>query len=132
MFDINFRRKKQSQAVTGGNDAIDTSYNRPAGGLKVINLHGMLTPLGDASTAKDTGDKGSLVALFNPSSTAVVYAKFGDVSTVSAPTNGANGVAIPPLQYVSLACGLGSWVITSGLCYAYLIEDDTYLTKQNG
>ena len=130
MFDLNFRRKKEVRAVAGGNDALDNAYNRPAGGLKTIHINGMLTPIGDIATRKDLGTPGALVAIFNPG-TQPHYVKFGN-GTVTAPTGGADGIAVPPNSYVSLACGMDTYLIADGQCFAYLIEDDSYLAKQNG
>jgi hypothetical protein len=126
MLNFGFRRKKSAEAVTGGNDVLDISYNRYAGALKMINLAGQLTPIGSLVSAVNLPDRGALVAIFNPSASATVYVKFGD-DTVTAPADGATGIAIPAGQYVSLSSGQYQWVIASALCYGYVIEDDSFL-----
>ena len=66
--------------------------------------------LGALNTAKRCG-KFKPVMVFNVSA-AVVYVKFGD-STVTAPTGGADGVPIPPNNYVVLASGQNEFVISN-------------------
>jgi hypothetical protein len=62
---------------------------------------------GECSSAKKVGANRS-VMLFNNSG-AVVFAKFGD-SSVSAPTGGANGLCIPPNDYIIVSSGENEYV----------------------
>lgn len=120
-----FRRKKPSDAVSGGNEVLDISYNRYAGALKMLPVAGMLTPIGSLISAVALPDLGTTVAIFNPTG-GVLYVKFGD-STVTAPTGGADGIPVPPSQYITLAAGPYGYVISNGPMFGYLVGDDAYL-----
>lgn len=125
MLNFGFRRKKASDAATGGNDVLDISYNRYVGGLKMIPVQGQLTVLGSLAAAVALPDIGTLVAVFNPTA-APLYVKFG-AAAVTAPTGGADGIAIPAGQYITLAAGNNTHIISNGAVFGYVIEDDTFL-----
>ena len=125
MANFPFRRKKASDAVSGGNEVLDISYNRYAGALKMLPVAGMLTPIGSLATKVALPDLGTTVAIFNPT-TGVLYVKFGN-NTVTAPTGGADGIPVPAGQYLTLASGPYGYVIASGAVFGYLVEDDAFL-----
>jgi hypothetical protein len=66
MANFPFRRKKPSDAISGGNEVLDISYNRYAGALKMLPVAGMLTPIGSLAAAVALPDLGTTIAIFNP------------------------------------------------------------------
>lgn len=129
--DTIWRRKKVRDTVSGGNEGFDQSYNRATGAFKQILTHGKLEPIGDCVARKELPFTGAIVSFYNPSATADAFIAFGDV-TVAAPVGGATGVAIPPKSYLTICAGLSTHVIASASCFAYVLDDDSYLAKQNG
>ncbi len=130
LLDSIWKRTQSSDIVSGGNEAFNMSYNRASGAMKHLNLNGMLSPIGDCAALKVLPDYGFTVALYNPSSTATVYAAFGTISSPANPTGGTDGIAIPPLSYMYLSAGSNLNVKTTGQCFGYILEDDTYLAKK--
>lgn len=125
MQNFGFKRKLPSEAVTGGNQILDISYNRYIGGQKTLPIAGQLTNLGDLAAVKGLPDKGAIVAIFNASAVPV-YVKVGD-STVAAPVSGVDGIAVPAGRYLTIACGNNTHIISNATCYGYIVEDDTFL-----
>lgn len=121
-------RKNRRDAVNGGNRAIDLSYNDRAGSLKCIGrVMGELTPRGDAVAAKNC-ELGELIAFYNDSGSTVFVGFAGTEAAANALVlTGANGVAIPPRDYVVLAVGNNNWYKSSAACWSYSINDETYL-----
>ena len=120
-----FRRKKYSEAVSGGNEVLDTSYNRQAGALKMLPIVGFLTPIGSLTALVQLPDLGATVAVFNPGTTPIFVA-FGN-STMVAPTSATDGIPVPAGQMITLAAGPNSCMMASGTSFGYLVNDDAFL-----
>ena len=128
---MNNTRGKAAEDMYGGNIAEDYSFNQYAGGMVSVGpTLGKLIPLGDASTAKDTGGAGNIVAIYNPTA-GTLFAKTGQ-SDVSAPTSGAADICLRPNDYTIISLGEDTHVRTSATAFAYTIKGDLKYSKKSG
>ena len=123
-------RQKVSEKVRGIAKISDVVYNDQAGANKSMGLiMGVLTPQGaiGASTGLP-GKEAPLIALFN-NSNVVDWVITSTVTIAAAPTS-ANGIAIPPYSYITIAVPYGHSFIRGGTANVlmYLVEDDSYIS----
>lgn len=122
-------RQKDSEKIRGMAKTADIVYNDQAGANKAMGLiMGVLTPKGaiGASTAL-SGKESPLIALFN-NSNAVDWVITSAAAIGTAPT-AADGIAIPPYSYITIAVPYGHSFIRGGTASVlmYLVEDDSYI-----
>jgi hypothetical protein len=129
---MNATRTKKSQNRYSGVDATEFSFNQQAGAMKQLGpILGNLTILGALGSAVGV-DLGSLVAIYNNSSS-VAWAAMGTTSAMAAPTGGADGIALPPNQYTILALYDKNFVrCSAATCFGYLINDDLSMNPKSG
>ena len=126
----NVRGKAQADRY-GGSVAQDYAFNQKAGGMVVVGpTLGKLIPLGDTSTAKDTGKAGNIVAIYNPTA-GTLFAKTGNAG-VAAPTSGVADICLKPNDYTIISLGEDTHVRTSAGCFAYVIESELIYAKTSG
>jgi hypothetical protein len=121
------QRQKTNADTRGPGNIIDRVYNEAAGANKQLPILGYLVPKGAASPAIEAQAKGQTFAFFN-SDTAVHFVAMGLGPTAPvAPSSPANGIAIPPMSYVTLAMKDNLWFVSdSALVFAYWVDDETY------
>ena len=122
-------RQKASDKIRGITKSAEVAYNDQAGANKSMGLiMGVLTPKGaiGASTSLP-GKEAPLIALFN-NSNLVDWVITSGTAIAAAPTS-ANGIAIPPYSYITIAVPYGHSFIRGGSATVlmYLVEDDTYI-----
>jgi hypothetical protein len=129
---MNQTRAKAGNNKYDGMSGIDNSFNQQGGGFKVVGpILGNPKILGSLGTAVGV-DLGSLVAVFN-NSAAVAWAAIGPNNAVAAPAGGANGIALPPYAYTTIAMFDSNYIICSAAtCFGYLIKDDLMCTPSAG
>jgi hypothetical protein len=129
---MNATRTKITQNRYSGVDATEFSFNQQSGAMKQLGpILGNVSILGPLNAAVGV-DLGSLVAIFNDSST-VAWAAMGTTASVAAPTGGANGIALRPNDYTILALYNNNYIICStATCFGYLINDDLKMTPNAG
>lgn len=123
-------RQKDSEKIRGLAKTTDIVYNDQAGANKSMGLiMGVLTPKGtiNASTGLP-GKEAPLISLFN-NSNVVDWVITSDAAIGAAPTS-ANGIAIPPYCYITIAVPYGHSFIRAGTANVlmYLVEDDSYIS----
>lgn len=131
MAGVNFKGVRQNarDQVNGGNRALDLSYVDRAGALKTIGcVLGELSPLGDAGAATINCSFGQSIAFYNDSTTTAYVAFAPTAASIPGSITGANGIAVPPKQYVILTSGANNYFKASATnCWAYDINDPTRL-----
>lgn len=106
----------------------NVEYNPKAGALKVLGpIMGSLVPKGECSAGLGMERAGATCAFFN-NGEEVHFIAFGTAVGMTAPTGPADGVPVPPGQFIVLAFGdkLACKSDTSDV-YAYLVEDESYI-----
>lgn len=127
-------RQKPSEFIRGGPAPMDACYNEQAGAQKSLdNIVGKLLPLGDATSVISIRKSGALIALFALGG--VAYVKTGVDSSVTAPTDGSDGIPLRADDYTIIALGPDEkyLIAVAGAAsdvWAYLVEDDTVYHKQ--
>lgn len=120
-------RKKESQFIKGA-EGRENEYNDQAGAQKVLGpLTGVLSFLGDAQAGINVPTMGATVAIYNDDSV-THWIAYGAAAAPSAPTGGANGIAVPPHAYIYLSMGANRFLKAdnvTGKTWAYLVADDT-------
>jgi len=118
------KRNKPQDFIRGGMTIQDLVFNERAGAYKVIGpILGDVIIKGSLATAVQVM-AGSLIAVFN-NSAAVAFVKTGD-ATVTAPTDGSNGIPIKPYDYLIISMGENSYIISNTAdVFGYLINDET-------
>jgi hypothetical protein len=129
---MNQTRAKAGNNKYSGMDALDDSFNQQGGGFKVIGpILGNPKILGALNAAVGV-DLGSLVAVFNDSST-VAWAAIGPNNSVAVPSGGANGIALKPNDYTIIAMYNSNYIVCSAAtCFGYLLNDDLICTPSAG
>jgi hypothetical protein len=122
-------RKKDNFDAAGGNAALDLAYNDKSGALKVLGpTMGHLILLGALNNGVLVG-LGSMVQVFN-SDTVVHYVSTG-ASGAGAPSSPANGIPVPPGQYITISTGPDQQIRSdSSTVYGYLVDDETTYSPQ--
>jgi hypothetical protein len=120
----NNKRTNRSENVVGSK-SLDLAYNDRAGAYKMLGpILGKVSILG-ALNAAVGAERGDLIAVFNNSAT-VAFVATGTTSGLSAPTGGANGIALAPNSYTIIAMGDDNWIRASAATvFGYKILDDS-------
>ena len=127
----NFRSKSANNRYSGS-DSQDYGFNQYAGAQKVLGpILGRTASLGALGTAKGGSNAGILVAIYN-NSAVTAFAKTG-TSAVTAPTDGTNGICLPPMAYTIIALCADTHVIcNAATCFGYEIVDDLMYNPKSG
>lgn len=126
---IKRERKKAGIDIRGPQTIGEQRWNEPAGADKVLPVNGLFRKpyLGPLTNAVEVSEKGKTVAVYNDSAV-TAYVATGD-STLTAPTSAANGIAVPPYEYMYVSMGEDLWVRGSAsTVYGYEMVDDTYIS----
>jgi hypothetical protein len=123
-------RTKPNFQAAGGNAALDLAYNDKSGALKTLGItKGHLIIMGALNSGKEVA-LGSMIHIFN-SDTAIHYVATGAAGGVTAPTSPANGIPVPPGQYITISMGQDQEIISdSATVYGYLVDDETSYSLQ--
>jgi hypothetical protein len=129
---MNMKRSKASQDRVGST-ATDYSFNQESGALKTLGpILGKVSIMGALNAAKAASKMGRLIAVYNNSSS-VAWAKTGPNSSVTAPTGGADGIALTPNAYTIIAMGSDLFIIASAAtCFGYEISDELEYNPNSG
>jgi len=129
---MNAKRTKASQDRYSAADATEGSFNQHSGAMKQLGpILGYPTILGALNAAVGV-ELGSIVAVYNNSAT-TAWAKLGTTNAVTAPTGGADGIALKPMDYTLIAVYTNNYIICSAAtCFGYLINDDLKLNPNSG
>lgn len=119
-------RQKPTDKIRGIAAISDIAYNEQAGANKIVGpIVGKLRILGAANTLKKI-DPGATVAFYNNSATTAWVAIGQDATPPSAPTGGADGIALKPNDYTILALGNNNcFIANAATVFAYEVEDDS-------
>ena len=123
-------RTKDGFQAAGANAALDMAYNDKSGALKTLGTtKGHLLPIGALNPGKEIA-LGSMVHVFN-SDTAIHYVITGEAGVVTAPTGPANGIPVPPGEYIAISMGQDQEIISdSATVFGYLVDDETIYTPK--
>lgn len=127
------RKVKRTTNVTDPNEIAINTYNEVSGARKMVKVGPRLTPQGtiaDTATSFGAGN-GKIIEVYNDTA-ATLFFLSGD-SSVAAPTNAVNGIAVPANSYRTFAMGEDTHLRASaatGLTF-YKVDDDTQLVKRN-
>jgi len=126
---MNNPRSKESHSRIG-DTSLDYAYDAASSAFRMQGpILGKVLILGALNAGAKPSKLGALIAVYNNSAT-TAWAKTGD-DTVTAPTGGADGIALKPNDYTIIAMGADVKIITStATCFGYEIVDDlTYSPK---
>jgi hypothetical protein len=127
---MNGNREKPVGKLRGYGKALDMAYNGSAGGFKHINVFPYINAPGVALGAVKKFDQGKTLALFNSDAALHWYRTYPATDTPTAPTGMADGVPVPPGQYMLIAMGNDTQIISdSALVFAFTIDDDEEFLK---
>lgn len=138
-------RQSKAKQVEDPSNVQNLIYNRASGGQKNLPVGPFLKPLlkadqtftTDASTAIAI-KPGSVLAIFNKSTSTAYSITLGDDNTVAAQAigavdaNGNVGVACKPNDWSYVSMFTKRWAITNNNnLVVYLIEDDSYIIDES-
>lgn len=124
-----YRRKLDASNTRDQAEVSGSIYSPVCGGQKNLEIGKKLRIMGALDAAKSVERSGATVYCYN-SDTAVHFVATGGAA-VAAPTDGTDGIPVPPGQYFAIAVGLDVYIISdSALVFGYELEDETRLVYE--